>query len=64
MRDPQCVRCSACVHVCPTGVLSFGQVDARGAVVSLDSLLASPVQMRLKSAASGSEPRPAGRRAR
>jgi thioredoxin reductase/Fe-S-cluster-containing hydrogenase component 2 len=48
MRDPQCVRCSACVHVCPTGVLSFGQVDARGAVVSLDSLLASPVQMRLR----------------
>ena len=48
MADPQCVRCSACVHVCPTGVLSFGQVDAQGAVVSLDSLLASPVQMRLR----------------
>jgi NosR/NirI family transcriptional regulator, nitrous oxide reductase regulator len=46
MADPECVRCSACVHVCPTGVLSFGQVDRHGTVISLDSLLASPVQMR------------------
>ncbi|MFH1570414.1 MAG: NAD(P)-binding domain-containing protein, partial [Gemmatimonadota bacterium] len=27
MADPQCVRCSACVESCPTGVLQFGQVD-------------------------------------
>jgi thioredoxin reductase/polyferredoxin len=47
MRDPQCVRCSACVHACPTGVLQFGQVDGSG-FVSLDSLAASPVLMREK----------------
>jgi NosR/NirI family nitrous oxide reductase transcriptional regulator len=29
MEDPECVRCSACVQGCPTGVLSFGQVDRR-----------------------------------
>jgi NAD-dependent dihydropyrimidine dehydrogenase PreA subunit len=46
MRDPQCVRCSACVHDCPTGVLRFGEVGRDGAVVSLDSLLASPVHAR------------------
>ena len=45
MRDPECVRCSACVHACPTGVLQFGSIDARG-FVSLDSLAASPVRMR------------------
>jgi len=46
MQDPECVRCSACVQTCPTGVLSFGQVDRRGSLIALDSLMASPVQMR------------------
>jgi thioredoxin reductase/ferredoxin len=46
MADPECVRCSACVQVCPTGVLTFGQVDPSGQVISIDSLMASPVQMR------------------
>ena len=37
MADPECVRCSACVQQCPTGVLSFGQVDPRsGAVLGRD----------------------------
>jgi thioredoxin reductase/ferredoxin len=45
MEDPQCVRCSACVQSCPTGVLGFGQVDRSGALISVDSLRASPVQM-------------------
>jgi polyferredoxin len=48
MRDPECVRCSACVETCPTGVLSFGQVNRAGQIISVDSLLASPVQMREK----------------
>ena len=48
MRDPECVRCSACVETCPTGVLSFAQVNRAGQIISLDSLLASPVQMREK----------------
>lgn len=46
MQDPECVRCSACVHACPTGVLQFGTVAADGAIVSVDSLMASPVKMR------------------
>ena len=46
MADPQCVRCSACVHVCPTGVLSFGRVDRSGGLIGVDTLLASPVRMR------------------
>ncbi|NOT34419.1 MAG: NAD(P)-binding domain-containing protein [Candidatus Eisenbacteria bacterium] len=46
MQDPQCVRCSACVQSCPTGVLTFGQVRRDGSLISIDSLLASPVQMR------------------
>jgi thioredoxin reductase/ferredoxin len=46
MRDPECVRCSACVHSCPTGVLTFGRVDAAGRVLALDKIAASPVQMR------------------
>jgi NosR/NirI family nitrous oxide reductase transcriptional regulator len=46
MADPQCVRCSACVQQCPTGVLTFGQVDRAGRVVAVDRLAASPVQMR------------------
>jgi NosR/NirI family transcriptional regulator, nitrous oxide reductase regulator len=48
MEDPQCVRCSACVERCPTGVLAFGRVDRAGAVISVDKLLASPVQMAEK----------------
>jgi polyferredoxin len=46
MTDPQCVRCSACVHSCPTGVLQFGQVRSDGRLISVDSLAASPVRMR------------------
>jgi polyferredoxin len=48
MADPECVRCSACVQSCPTGVLSFGRVDAAGNTVAKDPafLAASPVQMR------------------
>ncbi len=47
MQDVECVRCSACVQSCPTGVLSFGQVDRQGEVLHLDPgwLAASPVQM-------------------
>lgn len=46
MEDPQCVRCSACVHSCPTGTLQFGQIHRRtGQVIALDSLPASPVLM-------------------
>jgi NosR/NirI family nitrous oxide reductase transcriptional regulator len=47
MADPECVRCSACVQHCPTGVLSFGQIDRRtGDVLSSDPpwLVASPVR--------------------
>ncbi|MDP9253599.1 MAG: 4Fe-4S binding protein, partial [Verrucomicrobiota bacterium] len=44
MEDPECVRCSACVQQCPTGVLSFGRYDGAGKIV-LDRLPASPVQM-------------------
>jgi polyferredoxin len=44
MADPQCVRCSACVESCPTGVLEFGQVDrVTGAVIHTDRLTASLV---------------------
>jgi NAD-dependent dihydropyrimidine dehydrogenase PreA subunit len=46
MRDPECVRCSACVETCPTGVLQFGSVRADGTLISVDSLLASPVRGR------------------
>ena len=46
MRDPECVRCSACVQSCPTGVLTFGRVDRAGHVLALDATPASPVQMR------------------
>ena len=54
MADPQCVRCSACVQACPTGVLSFGRVDRNGQTIAIDSLAASPVQIReAKSAAGG-----------
>jgi thioredoxin reductase/ferredoxin len=49
MADPECVRCSACVQSCPTGVLSFGQVDPRtGKELRSDPawLAASPVRRR------------------
>jgi NosR/NirI family nitrous oxide reductase transcriptional regulator len=46
MNDPECVRCSACVQSCPTGVLRFGQVDRKGNVISSERLAASPVRMR------------------
>ncbi|HKQ58940.1 MAG TPA: FAD-dependent oxidoreductase [Candidatus Eisenbacteria bacterium] len=46
MRDPQCVRCSACVQSCPTGVLQFGQVRRDGGLITVDRLMASPVLMR------------------
>jgi polyferredoxin len=48
MEDPQCVRCSACVESCPTGVLSFGRVDRAGSLISVDKLVASPVQQAEK----------------
>ncbi len=46
MQDPECVRCSACVQSCPTGVLQFGRVRPDGALISVDSLMASPALMR------------------
>ncbi len=47
MADPECVRCSACVQSCPTGVLQFGQIRRKtGEVITLDALPASPVLMR------------------
>lgn len=47
MADPECVRCSACVESCPTGVLEFGQVDRdTGAVLRTDRLSASAVRQR------------------
>ena len=47
MADPECVRCSACVQSCPTGVLAFGQAHPRsGELLQLDGLAASPVRMR------------------
>ena len=46
MEDPECVRCSACVQSCPTGVLQFGAIDpATGRILSVDELEASPVRM-------------------
>jgi NosR/NirI family nitrous oxide reductase transcriptional regulator len=52
MADPQCVRCSACVQECPTGVLSFGRYGgAGGQEMLLDRLPASPVLMREQSPA-------------
>jgi NosR/NirI family nitrous oxide reductase transcriptional regulator len=51
MADPQCVRCSACVQQCPTGVLSFGRYADGGKRIILDDLPASPVQMREKAQA-------------
>jgi NosR/NirI family transcriptional regulator, nitrous oxide reductase regulator len=49
MADPECVRCSACVESCPTGVLQFGQVDPKsGETLKVDGLEASPVRLREK----------------
>jgi thioredoxin reductase/ferredoxin len=46
MEDPQCVRCSACVSSCPTGTLTFGEIDKqRGQPLRTDKLAASRVQM-------------------
>jgi ferredoxin len=45
MEDPQCVRCSACVQSCPTGVLSFGHFNGQGQPIH-DRLPASSVQIR------------------
>ncbi len=46
MEDPQCVRCSACVQSCPTGVLTFGQIDRNtGQILHTDGLQASPVRI-------------------
>jgi thioredoxin reductase/ferredoxin len=52
MRDPECVRCSACVQSCPTGTLSFGQVAPGGAIISIERLRASSVRMRERRTAS------------
>ena len=42
----ECVRCSACVQSCPTGVLQFGEVNRKtGEVIRRDRLAASPVLM-------------------
>jgi thioredoxin reductase/polyferredoxin len=49
MVDPECVRCSACVQSCPTGVLTFGQIDRKThEPISIDPdwLAASPVNIR------------------
>jgi len=47
MEDPECVRCSACVQQCPTGVLSFGRyTDSAKSDFLLDRIYASPVQMK------------------
>ncbi len=56
MRDPECVRCSACVESCPTGVLQFGRLRPDGRLIAVDSLFASPVLMRERD----SGPTPAG----
>ncbi len=45
MDDPECVRCSACIQQCPTGVLSFGRLTIHGEEVH-GFLGASPVIMR------------------
>ena len=51
MADPECVRCSACVESCPTGVLEFGQVDpASGRELARDRLAGSLVRQRELSA--------------
>ncbi len=50
MTDPQCVRCSACVQTCPTGTLSFAEINRKtSAVIKKGTLAASPVQMAERS---------------
>ncbi len=50
MTDPQCVRCSACVQTCPTGTLSFAEINRKTSeVIRKDKLAASPVQMAERS---------------
>ena len=44
MEDPECVRCSACVQSCPTGVLNFGHYDSNEKPI-FDTLPASLVQL-------------------
>jgi len=44
MEDPECVRCSACVQSCPTGVLNFGHFDSQEKPI-FDTLPASLVQL-------------------
>jgi len=44
MADPECVRCSACVQSCPTGVLQFGRFGKDGEII-YDKIPASLVQM-------------------
>lgn len=46
MEDPECVRCSACVQQCPTGVLAFGRYGKSKKDILLDQTPASPVRMR------------------
>ncbi len=56
MQDPQCVRCSACVQACPTGVLTFGQVDGKtGMVAKADPswLAASAIQISESTSSNG-----------
>ncbi|MGJ8632676.1 MAG: NAD(P)-binding domain-containing protein [Luteolibacter sp.] len=45
MEDPECVRCSACVQSCPTGVLNFGRLGKPGQEPIFDTLPASLVQL-------------------
>ena len=45
MEDPQCVRCSACVQMCPTGTLTFGRIGKDGNPI-FDRTPASAVQIR------------------
>jgi len=46
MEDPECVRCSACVQQCPTGVLNFGRLGSTpDAEPIFDRLPASIVQL-------------------
>ncbi|MDE0835439.1 MAG: NAD(P)-binding domain-containing protein [Akkermansiaceae bacterium] len=47
MEDPECVRCSACVQSCPTGVLNFGRFDGDSKPI-FDTLPASLVQLAEK----------------
>ena len=43
MEDPQCVRCSACITVCPTSVLDFVQIDPQTQeIIAYDPLSTQP----------------------